>query len=251
MGCVVANSDADSEGATVTQTRSPVSFVISRYIQHPCLYRGRKFDLRFLVSLANPEAAPGGSVSCFTLGVYQKWFVRCADHAYSLSEFDDPRKHLTVMQYLDDEAGSVAAGGVAPRGYVSPRQVCEQLGVSEATITGQCHQAILELFSVAISGQVVGDAGENLGIDAQQQGLRCGALYGVDILLEPTPAGDHGSSYSHKPIVLEVNHRPDTRRVLAEDPGFYDELLPLLFTEQGRAGMAPSSNWKMFRRGPG
>ena len=88
MGCVVANSDADSEGATVTQTRSPVSFVISRYIQHPCLYRGRKFDLRFLVSLANPgEAAPGGAVRCFTLGVYEKWFVRCEYQILSIQMY--------------------------------------------------------------------------------------------------------------------------------------------------------------------
>lgn len=221
--------------------------MISRYIQHPCLYQGRKFDLRFLVSLTNPEAACG-SGSSFTLGIYQKWFVRCADHTYSLSEFDDPRKHLTVMQYLDDKAGTAAGGGAA-RGYVSPQQVCEELDETEANIAGLCHEAILELFSTAISGQVVGEAGENIGIDVQQQGLRCGALYGVDILLEPVPDDDHDSWEHHRPIVLECNHRPDSRRVLAEDPGFYNELLPLLFTEQGRAGLAPSSNWKMFSSG--
>ena len=219
------------------------SFVVSRYLLHPCLFDGRKFDLRFMVTLANL-----GRSGTYVLGVYENWIVRCADHPYTKDDFGNERKHLTVMQYMDERATSGELRGT--REYITRQQLCEHLcaqyGVdlcSMSAITAVCCSVILECFTLAISG-VMGEADEAVGIAPDQHGLQCGALYGLDLMLCPPLLS---RSKSLQAFLLEVNPRPDARRALHENPRFYDEVFGTLFTTKGRSGLAPASGWRMFK----
>ena len=222
------------------------SFVVSRYLLHPCLFDGRKFDLRFMVTLANIQSS-----GTYVLGVYENWIVRCADHPYSEDDFDNERKHLTVMQYMDERATAGESRGT--REYVTRQQLCEHLCTKYgadlgniSAITAACCNVILECFTLAISG-VTGEADEAVGIAPDQHGLQCGALYGLDLMLCPPLPSRSGSL---QVFLLEVNPRPDARRALHENPRFYDEVFTILFTEKGRNGLKCASGWRMFEASP-
>lgn len=219
------------------------SFVICRYLLHPCLFDGRKFDLRFMVTLKNSKRD-----GTYVLGVYEKWIVRCADHSYTDDEFTNKRKHLTVMQYMDSEEPTGIKSGAA-RKYVTRQRLCEDLCAqhgldvgSVSAVTAACCGVILECFTLALSG-TTGEADEVVGITPNQHGLQCGALYGLDIMLCP-PASPHCGPL--QAFLLEVNPRPDTRRALDENPRFYDEVFDMLFTATGQSGNTTPLGWRMF-----
>ena len=225
--------------------RSPL--VISRYILHPALYRNRKFDLRFIVALR--------SIRPLSLAMYERWVVRCADDEYSTGGFANLRSHLTVMQYLDDADGGEEmkeepAGGSKNREWVTREQLVGELAVaygptcSEQHISAVCGAAILDCFRLATAG-LRGAANEIIGIDPNGAHAKTRACYGVDLLLRPSSTG-----VGLEPVLLEVNYKPDLRRVLHENPEFYNELFPMLFAQEGETtsdiGTAVPPGWRSY-----
>ena len=219
----------------LTEQRTPV--VASRYILHPVLYCGRKFDLRFIVVVR--------SVRPLVLAVYNRWIVRCADEQYCASEFTNLRAHLTVMQYLDDVQKHAATSTTqTPREWITREQLVKHLestygpAGSEKCIISACHAVIVHCFQLATSG-VRGAANEVVGIDPAETHTRTCACYGLDLLLLPNVSIRDGSQ-ELQPVLLEVNYKPDLRRVLQENEQFYNELFPVLFA--GRAASAVDSD---------
>lgn len=197
--------------------------VVSRYLLRPALYQGRKFDLRFVVTLRR--------IHPLLLSIYDGWLVRTADELYSVGDYANKRKHLTVMQYLDE---SIDAS--VEREWVSKEQLVEYLKSSfgpiadEQHIQAVCHGAILECFTLATAG-IRGHANEVVGIDPNALHTKVRGCYGIDVMLRPSTKCVHGQSCPLEPVILEVNYKPDLRRILREDEEFFDNLFPALFDE--------------------
>ncbi|KAI9309619.1 tubulin-tyrosine ligase family-domain-containing protein, partial [Cunninghamella echinulata] len=62
------------------------------YISQPCLYNGKKFDLRFVVVLRSLQPE-------LIISLYQPFWVRLANHKYNLSHIDDKESHLNQTDF--------------------------------------------------------------------------------------------------------------------------------------------------------
>ena len=197
--------------------------VVSRYVVQPALYQGRKFDLRFVVALR--------TVQPLLLSIYDGWLVRAADEKYSLGDYANVRKHLTVMQYLDERMGAPVR-----KEWVRKDQLVESLvssfgpAADEQHVRAVCHTTILECFSLVTSG-ISGAANELVGIDPNAPHNRVRGVYGVDVMLRPRTTCSRSQDCPLEAVILEVNYKPDLRRILREDASFFDNLFPVLFDE--------------------
>jgi tubulin--tyrosine ligase-like protein 12 len=69
--------------------------IAQKYIQKPCLFRGKKFDLRFVALVK--------SVLPLELYVYQEFYTRHSNNAFQMDEssFSTYETHFTVMNYSE------------------------------------------------------------------------------------------------------------------------------------------------------
>jgi tubulin--tyrosine ligase-like protein 12 len=216
--------------------------VVSRYVVQPALYQGRKFDLRFVVALR--------AVHPLLLSIYDGWLVRVADEKYSVGDYANVRKHLTVMQYLDDGMDTPVR-----REWVRKDQLIESLVSSfgptadEQHVREVCHTTILECFSLATSG-ISGAANELVGIDPNSPHKRVRGVYGVDVMLRPRATCTRMQDCPLEAVILEINYKPDLHRILQEDASFFDDLFPVLFDEIGDQATGQSRraipNWASY-----
>eukprot|EP01043_Picozoa_sp_COSAG02_P042564 COSAG02_NODE_3627_length_6451_cov_5.110202_2_plen_284_part_00 len=242
-GVIVADSLAVLVEACTEAIAENSPAVVSRYVLQPALYRGRKFDLRFVVALRR--------VHPLLLSVYDGWLVRTADEEYSVEDYTNLRKHLTVMQYLDESMSTTGE-----REWVRKEQLVEDLMSSfgpncdEKMVKLACHTAILECFSLATSG-IRGAADEVIGIDPNASHTRVRGCYGVDVMLRPSTTCTGKQQCSLEPVILEVNYKPDLRRILQDNWHFFDELFPVLFGEVGDQATGHTSqaipNWDSYQ----
>jgi len=67
--------------------------IAQKYINNPLLYKGRKFDLRFVVLLK--------SVLPLEVYIYDEFYTRHSNNQYEMSEasFSEYETHFTVMNY--------------------------------------------------------------------------------------------------------------------------------------------------------
>mmetsp|Transcript_38682 Transcript_38682/g.28550 ORF Transcript_38682/g.28550 Transcript_38682/m.28550 type:complete len:157 (+) Transcript_38682:1447-1917(+) len=67
--------------------------IAQKYIHNPCLYNGRKFDLRFVVMLK--------SIFPLELYVYDEFYSRFSNNQFEMNEssFPEYETHFTVMNY--------------------------------------------------------------------------------------------------------------------------------------------------------
>ena len=197
-------------------TRSGLACVVQRYVAQPLLFRGCKFDLRFLVAVR--------SLSPLRLAVYDHLICRCAAATYLGHCSSDMRQHITVTQY-------VAGPPDAPRPPLLQTEVwaaeMSSLGVDvygPDGVVARCHAAVRALFLAVRSSQGnVGRAGEPIGV---RNHPHVRALYGLDVILDASQGVD-----MLQPIVLEANYKPDIARVLSDRPQFVNQLFAELFTD--------------------
>lgn len=80
----------------IRQHDNPVPKVAQRYLTSPCLYNGKKFDLRYIVLVrrTNPSL-----IAC----VYNMFWTRLANKKYGLENLYDYECHFTVMNYSNYE----------------------------------------------------------------------------------------------------------------------------------------------------
>ena len=242
-GVIVADNLAVLVEACTEAIAEHTPAVVSRYVLQPALYQGRKFDLRFVVALRR--------INPLLLSIYDGWLVRTADEEYSVEDYANPRKHLTVMQYLDESMGTTC-----DRAWVRKEQLVQNLvslfgpTCDEKMVKMACHKAILECFSLATSG-IRGAADELIGIDPNAPHTQVRGCYGVDVMLRPRTTCTGKQQCPLEPVILEVNYKPDLRRILQDNWRFFDELFPVLFGEVSGQATGRSSqaipNWDSYQ----
>jgi tubulin--tyrosine ligase-like protein 12 len=62
--------------------------IASQYLSRPALYKGRKFDLRYIIMVR--------SLQPLEMYVYRMFWIRAANKPFSLDHLDDYEKHFTV-----------------------------------------------------------------------------------------------------------------------------------------------------------
>lgn len=76
----------------IRQHDSTIPKIAQRYLVSPCLYNGKKFDLRYIVLVRRAEP---DLVAC----VYNMFWTRLANKKYNLEDLDDYECQFTVMNY--------------------------------------------------------------------------------------------------------------------------------------------------------
>ncbi|KAL0091012.1 tubulin-tyrosine ligase family-domain-containing protein [Phycomyces blakesleeanus] len=71
---------------------SAVPMIAQKYLTKPCLYNGKKFDLRYIVLLRQIEPT---MIAC----VYNMFWIRLANKKFNLDDLDDYERQFTVMNY--------------------------------------------------------------------------------------------------------------------------------------------------------
>ncbi|KAG0283369.1 hypothetical protein BGZ97_008573, partial [Linnemannia gamsii] len=87
--------------APLVRLRDTGPKIAQEYIQTPVLYEGRKFDLRYIVLLKATHKVEGDPSQGyeFQVMVYKMFWIRLANHAFDLDDFENYEKHFTVMNY--------------------------------------------------------------------------------------------------------------------------------------------------------
>lgn len=69
--------------------------IAQKYIENPCTFRGRKFDMRFVVLLK--------SVLPLELYIYEEYYTRHSNNQFDMDEstFSVYETHFTVMNYAE------------------------------------------------------------------------------------------------------------------------------------------------------
>jgi Tubulin-tyrosine ligase family len=69
-----------------------------KYVTHPSLFKGRKYDLRFYVIVL--------SLDPFVAYRHVMFVIRAANVQYSSNDLEQYQKHFTVMNFIDDNSNS-------------------------------------------------------------------------------------------------------------------------------------------------
>ena len=163
-----------------------------------------KFDIRYCILLKSAQPLEAY--------IHRKFFLRFANHAFSLDHFDDYEKHFTVMNYQDE----------AELRHIK----CEdfvQLWLQQYpnypwnTIEDDICAMLKEMLICATQKRP-----PPCGIAACQQSR---AMYAADIML--SWEGDR-----MQPKLLEVNWTPDCKRACDYYPDFFNDTFKLLFLDE-------------------
>ncbi|KAI5674266.1 hypothetical protein M9H77_14630 [Catharanthus roseus] len=155
--------------------------VCQKYIEHPALFRGKKFDLRYivLVRCINP-------LEIFLADIF---WVRLANNAYSLDDHSlfEYETHFTVMNYRGRLNNMSASDFV--------KEFEKEHHVKWLEIHSRVKQMIRSVFESAAA------------VHPEMHSPTSRAMYGVDVMLD-----------SHfQPKLLEVTYCPDCGRACKYD----------------------------------
>ncbi|EPS67911.1 hypothetical protein M569_06860, partial [Genlisea aurea] len=155
--------------------------ICQKYIEHPALFRGRKFDLRYIVLIRsfNP-------LEIFLTDIF---WVRLANNPYSLEKhtFFEYETHFTVMNYRGK------LNHMNTPDFVEGFQ--QEHHVDWLDIDGRIRQMIRSVFEAAVI--------THPGIHSPKSR----AMYGVDVMLDS----------HYQPKLLEVTYCPDCTRACKYD----------------------------------
>ncbi|KAK1307546.1 hypothetical protein QJS10_CPA09g00109 [Acorus calamus] len=155
--------------------------ICQKYIEHPALFRGKKFDLRYIVLVRSMDP-----VEIFLADVF---WVRLANNAYSLekSSFFEYETHFTVMNY------------VGRLNHMNTPEFVMEFEREHQVNWLDIHQRIREMIrSVFYSAAAV---------HPEMHSSKSRAIYGVDVMLD----------CFYKPKILEVTYCPDCTRACKYD----------------------------------
>lgn len=177
--------------------------IAQKYIERPCTFRGRKFDMRFVVLLK--------SVLPLELYAYEEYYTRHSNNSFDMDEstFSVYETHFTVMNYSE----GVKLTNIRYFDFEKEFNAENAGKITFAEVRERIHEAIKKVF---IAFQVKhGKDFEALG-DAS---FRARALYGVDVMI----------TEDYEPKILEVTFSPDCGRACKFNPSFFNEVFGCLF----------------------
>ncbi|EDW77163.1 uncharacterized protein Dwil_GK22076 [Drosophila willistoni] len=184
--------------------------IAQKYIENPVLFMRNdqelqvKFDIRYVILLT--KVHPLEAYVC------RKFFLRFANHEFSLDHFDDYEKHYTVMNYRPDEA---ELHHVKCEEFLELWQ--QQYPDHDwSKIEEDICQMLRQLLQCST------EAPPPCGLAPCNQSR---ALYAADIMLK-------WQDDRMKPQLLEINWTPDCKRACDYYPDFFNDIFKLLFLNQ-------------------
>ena len=180
--------------------------VIAEYIARPCLFRGRKFDMRFVVLVRSFEP--------LEIFLYDVFWLRFAAEPYGLDDFDVYEKHFTVMNYANPAKLLQIHHDAFVREFDEShgRNAWDGCLTKIRLLTRDVFSAISAVHFAA--GHRQGGGGEDC--------IRARATYGLDVML----AADLS------PRLLEITYSPDCGRACKYHPHFFNDVFKTLFLGQ-------------------
>ncbi|KAK4415764.1 Tubulin--tyrosine ligase-like protein 12 [Sesamum alatum] len=173
---------------TVTQSLSAIirlmetgPKICQKYIEHPALFRGRKFDLRYIVLVR--------SMSPLEIFLADIFWVRLANNSYSLEKhsFFEYETHFTVMNY---------------RGRLNHMHTSEFVKDFE-----QEHQVQWMDIHLRIKQMIRSVFESAATVHPEMHSPMSRAMYGVDVMLDS----------HYEPKLLEITYCPDCTRACKYD----------------------------------
>ncbi|XP_019094148.1 PREDICTED: tubulin--tyrosine ligase-like protein 12 [Camelina sativa] len=161
--------------------------ICQKYIEHPALFKGKKFDLRYIVLVR--------SIDPLEIYLTEIFWVRLSNNPYSLEKhsFFEYETHFTVMNY-----GGRTLNHKPTAEFV--REFEQEHNVKWMNIHEKVKQVIREVFEAAALTH------------PEMQSPKSRAIYGVDVMLDS----------SFEPKILEVTYCPDCMRACKYDMGTMD-----------------------------
>uniref|UniRef100_M4EH54 Tubulin--tyrosine ligase-like protein 12 SET-like domain-containing protein n=2 Tax=Brassica campestris TaxID=3711 RepID=M4EH54_BRACM len=155
--------------------------ICQKYIEHPALFKGKKFDLRYVVLLR--------SIDPLEIYLTDIFWVRLSNNPYSLEKhsFFEYETHFTVMNYgrkLNHKPTSEFV-----------REFEQEHNVKWMDIHEKVKQVIRQVFEAAAL------------VHPEMKSDKSRAMYGVDVMLDS----------SFQPKILEVTYCPDCMRACTYD----------------------------------
>ncbi|XP_050353813.1 tubulin--tyrosine ligase-like protein 12 [Nymphalis io] len=186
--------------------------VAQKYIENPVLFERQdvgqvKFDVRYVILLK--------SVNPTTLYVYNNFFLRLSNKAFTLDDFDDYEKHFTVMNYSE--------------GVPLFKLLCEDFKEAWSKQYAdynwsEVEKSIFQMFSELFTAATAKDAPCGIAKSPQSR-----ALYAADIMLS---WNENEKEKFIQPKLLEVNWMPDCRRACEYYPDFYNDIFSVMFLDK-------------------
>lgn len=167
----------------IRQRDSSVPKIAQRYLTSPCLYNGKKFDLRYIVLVRRTEP---NLIAC----AYNMFWTRLANKKYSLDELNDYECQFTVMNYSKYEMTQLDYKSFI---FNMEKQYDIKWDVVQKDINAAMKNVLI---AAASTPQPLGLAGR----DTTQ--FDAFSVYGFDIMLTD----------DFKPVVIETNFSPDCTR---------------------------------------
>lgn len=186
--------------------------IAQKYIERPVLFSRQevegsvKFDIRYVILLK--------SVKPLKAYIHRKFFLRFANHPFTLDHFDDYEKHYTVMNYQTE----AQLHHVKCDDFLTLWQ--EQYPDNDwSALEQQICSMLLEVLQCASQA----DPPCGLAPCAQSR-----ALYAADIMLR----WKDDKEKLMEPQLLEINWTPDCKRACDYYPDFFNDIFRLLFLDE-------------------
>jgi tubulin--tyrosine ligase-like protein 12 len=178
--------------------------IAQKYIERPCTFRGRKFDMRFVALVK--------SVLPLEVFIYEEFYTRHSNNQFDMDEstFSVYETHFTVMNYSE----GVKLTNIR---YFDFEKEFDEENAGKTTfaeVRQRIHEAIKKIF---IAFQV--KHGKDLEALPNEAFKRSRGLYGVDVMITDT----------YEPKILEVTFSPDCGRACKFNPNFFNEVFGCLF----------------------
>ncbi|XP_055824676.1 uncharacterized protein LOC129893206 isoform X2 [Solanum dulcamara] len=155
--------------------------ICQKYIEHPALFRGRKFDLRYIVLVR--------SMNPLEIFLAEVFWVRLANNTYTLEKhsFDEYETHFTVMNYR------------GRLNHMNTPDFVKEFEKEHEVNWQDVHSRIRNMIKTAFEAAAA--------VHPEMHHSKSRAMYGVDVMLD-----------SHfQPKLLEITYCPDCTRAVTYD----------------------------------
>ncbi|XP_057969004.1 uncharacterized protein LOC131158277 isoform X2 [Malania oleifera] len=155
--------------------------ICQKYIEHPALFKGKKFDLRYIVLVR--------SINPLEIFLWDVFWVRLANNAYSLDKcsFFEYETHFTVMNYC------------GRLNHVNAPDFVREFEQEHQVKWLDIHMRIKDMIRSVFESAAL--------VHPEMQCPTSRAMYGVDVMLD----------CSFRPKLLEVTYCPDCSRACKYD----------------------------------
>ncbi|KAF7729632.1 hypothetical protein EC973_004005 [Apophysomyces ossiformis] len=189
----------------IRQHDSPTPKIAQHYLTKPCLYNGKKFDLRYIVLLRRIQPT---MVAC----VYNMFWIRLANKKFHLDDLNDYERQFTVMNYSNFQMTQLDY-----KSFI--RNMEKQHAIEWTKVQADINDAMKDVLSAAATQT------QPLGLLPEKApSYDAFSVYGFDVMLTD----------DFKPIIVEVNFSPDCTRACQYDPEFVNNIFGLVDGRLGR-----------------